>query len=86
MPTGIVKWFNDAKGFGFIEPEGGGADVFAHFSAIQMDGFRTLRQGGRVSYELVKGPKGDLAQNIQDIEQAGGKVPRAEPATASPAG
>lgn len=86
MPTGIVKWFNDAKGFGFIEPEGGGADVFAHFSAIQMDGFRTLRQGGRVSYELVKGPKGDLAQNIQDIEPPGGKVPRAEPATASPAG
>lgn len=68
MPIGIVKWFNDAKGFGFIEPEGGGADVFAHFSAIQMDGFRTLRQGGRVSYELVKGPKGDLALNIQDVD------------------
>ena len=68
MPIGIVKWFNDAKGFGFIEPEGGGADVFAHFSAIQMDGFRTLKQGGRVCYELIKGPKGDLAQNIQDME------------------
>lgn len=68
MPVGVVKWFNDAKGFGFIEPEGGGADVFAHFSAIQMDGFRTLKQGGRVSYELIKGPKGDLAQNIQDME------------------
>jgi len=63
---GIVKWFNDAKGFGFIEPEGGGEDVFAHFSAIQMDGFRTLKQGGRVSYELVKGPKGDMAQNIRE--------------------
>jgi CspA family cold shock protein len=62
---GTVKWFNDAKGFGFIEPEGGGADVFAHFSAIQMDGFRTLRQGGRVSFERVQGPKGDLAQNIR---------------------
>jgi CspA family cold shock protein len=61
-----VKWFNDAKGFGFIEPEGGGEDVFAHFSAIQMDGFRTLKQGGRVSYELVKGPKGDMAQNIRE--------------------
>jgi CspA family cold shock protein len=60
----MVKWFNDAKGFGFIEPEGGGADVFAHFSAIQMEGFRTLKQGGRVSYELVQGPKGSLAQNI----------------------
>ncbi|MBM3387894.1 MAG: cold-shock protein [Betaproteobacteria bacterium] len=66
MPAGIVKWFNDAKGFGFIEPEGGGEDVFAHFSAIQMDGFRTLKQGGRVTYELIKGPKGDLAHNIQE--------------------
>lgn len=67
MPAGTVKWFNDAKGFGFIEPEGGGADVFAHFSAVQMDGFRTLKQGSRVSYELVQGPKGSLAQNIQPI-------------------
>jgi CspA family cold shock protein len=66
MHMGIVKWFNDAKGFGFIEPEGGGEDVFAHFSAIQMDGFRTLKQGGRVSYELIKGPKGDMAQNIRE--------------------
>jgi CspA family cold shock protein len=64
MAFGMVKWFNDAKGFGFIEPEGGGADVFAHFSAIQMEGFRTLKQGGRVSYEMVQGPKGSLAQNI----------------------
>jgi CspA family cold shock protein len=68
MFTGTVKWFNDAKGFGFIEPEGGGADVFAHFSAIQMEGFRTLKQGGRVSYELVQGPKGDLAQNIRPLD------------------
>jgi cold shock protein len=65
MAYGTVKWFNDAKGFGFIEPEGGGADVFAHFSAVQMEGFRTLKQGGRVAYELVRGPKGDLAQNIR---------------------
>lgn len=64
MYTGTVKWFNDAKGFGFIEPEGGGDDVFAHFSAIQMEGFRTLKQGGQVSYELIQGPKGQLAQNI----------------------
>ena len=70
MPMGIVKWFNDAKGFGFIEPEGGGEDVFAHFSAIQMDGFRTLKQGGRVTYELIKGPKGDMAQNIQELAGA----------------
>ncbi len=68
MAIGTVKWFNDAKGFGFIEPEGGGADVFAHFSAVQMDGFRTLKQGSRVSYELVQGPKGDLAQNIRPVE------------------
>jgi CspA family cold shock protein len=65
MATGIVKWFNDAKGFGFIEPEGGGADVFAHFSAVQMEGFRTLKQGSRVEYELQQGPKGNLAQNIR---------------------
>ncbi len=64
MATGTVKWFNDAKGFGFIEPEGGGADVFAHFSAIAMDGFKTLKQGSRVSFDLVDGPKGKLAQNI----------------------
>lgn len=65
MATGTVKWFNDAKGFGFIEPDGGGADVFAHFSAISMDGFKTLKQGARVTFELTAGPKGQLAQNIQ---------------------
>jgi CspA family cold shock protein len=67
MAFGTVKWFNDAKGFGFIQPEDGGDDVFAHFSAIQMDGFRTLKQGGRVSFERVQGPKGQLAQNISPI-------------------
>ena len=70
MAFGRVKWFNDAKGFGFIEPEGGGADVFAHFSAIQMEGFRTLKQGGRVSYDVLQGPKGDQAQNIQSADEA----------------
>ena len=69
MATGIVKWFNDAKGFGFIEPAGGGADVFAHFSAVQMDGFRTLKQGSRVEYELTQGPKGDLAQQIRSLDE-----------------
>lgn len=69
MATGTVKWFNDAKGFGFIEPDQGGGDVFAHFSAIQMDGFRTLKQGSKVSYELVAGPKGMLAHNIQPLPQ-----------------
>jgi cold shock protein len=70
--VGIVKWFNDAKGFGFIEPDGGGGDVFAHFSAIQMDGFKTLKQGGRVRYEQVQGPKGLMAQNIRPDSDAAG--------------
>jgi CspA family cold shock protein len=65
MPAGTVKWFNDAKGFGFIQPDDGGADVFAHFSAVQMEGFRTLKQGSRVEFELTQGPKGHLAQNIR---------------------
>lgn len=72
MATGTVKWFNDAKGFGFIEPDGGGADVFAHFSAIAMDGFKTLKQGSRVSFEVTEGPKGQLAQNIQSEPGADG--------------
>ncbi|HEY4080025.1 MAG TPA: cold-shock protein [Burkholderiaceae bacterium] len=72
MATGTVKWFNDAKGFGFIEPEAGGEDVFAHFSAIQMEGFRTLKQGSQVSFDLVQGPKGQLAQNIMQLESATG--------------
>ncbi|MDO5626208.1 MAG: cold shock domain-containing protein [Pseudomonadota bacterium] len=65
MPQGKVKWFNDLKGFGFIEPDGGGPDVFAHFSAIDMDGFKTLKEGARVSYELNEGPKGLLAAHIR---------------------
>ncbi|MBG9387068.1 cold-shock protein [Caenimonas sp. DR4.4] len=80
MATGIVKWFNDAKGFGFIEPDGGGADVFAHFSAIAMEGFKTLKQGSRVSYEVTEGPKGQLAQNIQ-AEPGTGSI---EPITTQP--
>jgi cold shock protein len=64
MATGTVKWFNDAKGFGFIEPDGGGSDVFAHFSAIAMDGYKTLKQNARVEFELIEGPKGLHAINI----------------------
>lgn len=67
MALGTVKWFNDSKGFGFIEPEAGGDDVFAHFSAIQMEGFRTLAQGSRVNFDLIQGPKGQLAQNITTL-------------------
>ena len=69
MLYGSVKWFSDAKGFGFIEPEGGGPDVFAHFSTIEMDGFRTLRPGDRVSYEVLEGPKGKHAQQIRPVHQ-----------------
>jgi cold shock protein len=74
MPSGTVKWFNDAKGFGFIEPDGGGADVFAHFSAISMEGFKTLKQGSRVTFEMTEGPKGQLAQNIQMEAPAPGSI------------
>ncbi|TDM06483.1 MAG: cold shock domain protein CspD [Ideonella sp. MAG2] len=82
--VGIVKWFNDAKGFGFIEPDGGGSDVFAHFSAIQMEGFRTLKQGSKVRYELVDGPKGRLAQNIRP-EHSPEASPVTDPASATAA-
>ena len=66
MASGIVKWFNDAKGFGFIKPDEGEEELFAHFSAIQMSGFKTLKEGQRVSFEVVQGPKGKQATNIQD--------------------
>ena len=79
MSIGTVKWFNDAKGFGFIEPEGGGADVFAHFSAIQMEGFRTLKQGSQVTFDLIQGPKGCLAQNIRPLDkQASNAIPASD--------
>lgn len=66
MATGTVKWFNDSKGFGFITPDEGGEDLFAHFSAINMAGFKTLKEGQRVSFDIVNGPKGKQASNIQD--------------------
>ena len=68
MATGTVKWFNDAKGFGFVTPEGGGKDVFAHFSAIQGNGFRTLKEGQRVSFDVTTGPNGEQASNIRALD------------------
>jgi CspA family cold shock protein len=67
MQNGTVKWFNDAKGFGFIAPEDGSADVFVHYSAIDSKGFRSLQEGQRVSYEVVQGPKGAQASGVQPI-------------------
>ncbi len=67
MPRGKVKWFNDAKGYGFIEQEEGGEDVFVHFSAIQAEGFRTLREGQDVEFELKTGDKGLNAQNVSRL-------------------
>ena len=64
MSFGTVKWFNDAKGFGFIAPEDGTADVFVHFSAIAAKGFRSLQEGQRVSFDVVQGPKGSQASNV----------------------
>ncbi|HTR07212.1 MAG TPA: cold-shock protein [Paraburkholderia sp.] len=67
MATGTVKWFNDAKGFGFITPDDGSEELFAHFSEIQAKGFRSLQENQRVSFEMKQGPKGKQAANIQPL-------------------
>jgi CspA family cold shock protein len=67
MANGTVKWFNDAKGFGFITPEDGGEDLFAHYSAINSSGFKSLQEGQRVSFDVTTGPKGKQAANIQPL-------------------
>ena len=66
MATGTVKWFNNSKGFGFITPDGGGEDLFAHFSSIEMDGYKSLKEEQRVSFEVTDGPKGKQATNIRE--------------------
>ena len=68
MATGTVKWFNDAKGFGFITPDGGGDDLFALFTAIQSAGFKTLKENQKVSFDVTTGPKGKQASNIQVVQ------------------
>ena len=68
MANGTVKWFNDSKGFGFITPENGGDDLFAHFSAIQGNGFKTLAEGQRVTFDVCTGPKGQQASNIRKAD------------------
>jgi CspA family cold shock protein len=65
MSTGTVKWFNDAKGFGFITPEDGGKDLFVHFSAIQGSGFKTLKEGDKVQFDVGQGAKGPSATNVR---------------------
>jgi CspA family cold shock protein len=65
--TGLVKWFNDDKGFGFITPEGGAKDCFVHHSAIQGNGFKTLREGERVEFDVVQGQKGPAAENVTKL-------------------
>lgn len=74
MPTGTVKWFNNAKGYGFILPDEGGEDLFAHYSAIQMDGYKTLKAGQTVQFEITPGEKGLHATQIKSTEPTNGAL------------
>ena len=67
MPKGTVKWFSDQKGYGFITPEDGSKDVFVHYSAIQGDGFKSLKEGQQVEFEITQGPKGPQASNVNRL-------------------
>lgn len=69
MATGVVKWFNNTKGFGFVSPDNGGEDIFAHFSAITMEGYKSLNEGQKVDFDISDGPKGQFAANIRLREE-----------------
>ena len=75
MATGIVKWFNNAKGWGFIAPDDGSPEAFAHYSAISMDGFKSLKDGQRVQFTLVDGPKGPHAVDIRALDDSADAPP-----------
>lgn len=75
MATGKVKWFNNAKGYGFVRPDEGGEDLFVHYSYIQMDGFKSLKAGQPVSYEVQQAPKGYHAVNLSPLQDQGGSTP-----------
>ena len=75
MALGKVKWFNNAKGYGFILPENGGEDLFAHYSSVEMEGYKTLRAGDDVEFEIEEGPKGSHEIHIRSAGQFSGKPP-----------